>query len=125
MNFNVTESEGPRILWQIEYSVSESCSSFLPQCSQHSCVSPVPPLAFQVCTDQQEIMWKKLAIFFTGNPTCWREGFFFSGQKFIFPQSERQCKNIPPYATSCLFYFFHCQYPEIPLFILIHALFPK
>lgn len=67
MNFNVTESENPRILWQMEYSESKSCTSFLPQCSQRICVSPVPTLAFQVCTDQQEMMWKKLAVFFTAN----------------------------------------------------------
>lgn len=96
MNFNVTEGEGPRILWQIEYSVSESCSSFLPQCSQHSCVSPVPPLAFQVCTDQQEIMWKKLAIFFTGNPTCWREGFFLQVKSLFFPKVKGNAKIYHP-----------------------------
>lgn len=67
MNFNVPENEGPRVLWEIEYSESKSCTSFLLKFSQHSYIWPVPPLTFQVCIDQQEIIWKKLAIFFIGN----------------------------------------------------------
>lgn len=96
MNFNVTESEGPRILWQIDYSVSESCSSFLPQCSQRSCVSLVPPLAFQVCTEQQEIMWKKIAIFLLATQRVGGKGFFLQVKSLFFPKVKGNAKIYHP-----------------------------
>lgn len=103
MDFNIPGSEGPRLFCKNEYSEIKSYTTFLLQFSQHSCIWPVPPLTFQVRSARNN-MGKKSPFLYL---QCVGGNGILLQVRVFFPQSERQCKNIPPYVPLCLF----CVFP--------------
>lgn len=94
----------------------QSSASIAASDQHHLCLSRSPQISKKLCGKN----WP----FFCLQPVGGK-GIFLQVKKLgFFPKVQGNAKIYHP-MHLCVFYFFHCQCPGIPLFIWIYALFPK